>query len=719
MTVPNFLSLIKRELKFASSCNQKFKQLLFFIVFLSLISVIYLFIPFTGSGSTKRYDKISLNIRNVPEVQLTDKRGSWGRARDKKCTHWDCFNIYRCGRTGHDRISVYVYPLRKFVDENGVPATETISKDYFALLKTVINSKYYTANPQEACLFIPSIDTLNQGRLRLNLTSKALNSLPYWNNGENHVIFNMIAGGPPDYASVIELNTGNALVAGADFNTYTYRPKFDISIPVLSPFALKLKDIPTVANKHRKWLVISTQINLDPSYRSQLEQMAQMHQQLGVFDACHNNNNYAQRCDNIRTGKKYDYGHLLKSANFCLIFRGVRYGQLLLHEAMAADCIPVIVIDGAVMPFDTAIDWRHAAVFIMENHLGTLMDVLGDISHRKISQMQKTVRFLYNNYFASMEKIVLTALDIVQDRVYPHWGRTYDQINLSPEEKNTNPLFLPITAPKSQGFTAVILTYDRLESLFTLISRLSKVPSLMKVLVVWNHQKKHPPPLSQFPKIQKPINVIRTRANKLSNRFYPYDEIETEAILHIDDDIVMLTSDEVEFAYEVWREFPDRIVGFPSRTHIWDNTTQTWKYESEWTNEISMVLTGAAFLHKYWSYAYTKELPAAVRDWVDEQMNCEDIAMNFLVANVTNKAPIKVTPRKKFKCPECTNNEMLSADMTHMIERSQCVDKFAKAFGRMPLKSVEFRADPVLFKDPFPEKLKRFNDIGKIGRAHV
>lgn len=57
---------------------------------------------------------------------------------------------------------------------------------------------------------------------------------------------------------------------------------------------------------------------------------------------------------------------------------------------------------------------------------------------------------------------------------------------------------------------------------------------------------------------------------------------------------------------------------------------------------------------------------------------------------------------------------MLSADMGHMVERSQCVDKFTKAFGCMPLKSVEFRADPVLFKDPFPEKLKRFNDIGSL-----
>ena len=47
----------------------------------------------------------------------------------------------------------------------------------------------------------------------------------------------------------------------------------------------------------------------------------------------------------------------------------------------------------------------------------------------------------------------------------------------------------------------------------------------------------------------------------LSFRFYPYDEITTEAILSLDDDINMLTSDELEFGYQVWREFPDRLVG--------------------------------------------------------------------------------------------------------------------------------------------------------------
>lgn len=53
-----------------------------------------------------------------------------------------------------------------------------------------------------------------------------------------------------------------------------------------------------------------------------------------------------------------------------------------------------------------------------------------------------------------------------------------------------------------------------------------------------------------------PLKVVRTKENKLSNRFFPYDEIETEAVLAIDDDIIMLTSDELQFGYEVRERIP-------------------------------------------------------------------------------------------------------------------------------------------------------------------
>ena len=98
-------------------------------------------------------------------------------------------------------------------------------------------------------------------------------------------------------------------------------------------------------------------------------------------------------------------------------------------------------------------------------------------------------------------------------------------------------------------------------------------------------------------------------------------------------------------------------------------------------------------------------------------MNCEDIAMNFLIANATRKAPIKVAPRKKFKCytPQCYNQDMqLSGDHSHMVTRSECINLFTEKYGYLPLKQVEFRVDPVLFKDEIPEKHKKYVNIGSL-----
>lgn len=51
-------------------------------------------------------------------------------------------------------------------------------------------------------------------------------------------------------------------------------------------------------------------------------------------------------------------------------------------------------------------------------------------------------------------------------------------------------------------------------------------------------------------------------------------------------------------AHRVWREARDRIVGFPGRYHAWDLPHQSWLYNSNYSCELSMVLTGAAFFHK-------------------------------------------------------------------------------------------------------------------------
>ncbi|XP_063970876.1 exostosin-2-like [Lytechinus pictus] len=658
-----------------------------------------------------RYHIESYN--NLQEVKVSE--GSpLGAKTVQECHYHDCFDVYRCG-SDTNRISVYIYPMRKYVDESGVPITGQISREFYEVLNAIANSPFYTSNADQACLLVPSIDLLNQNTMRVKEMGQVLNRLPRWNGGTNHLLINMLPGTIPDFNTALDVPRGNAILAGGGFSSWTYRPGYDVSIPVFSTAMSTVKMSERPFDTVRPYLAVSTQAGIHDDYRTQLLTIASTNPDFQVLDECKTEEGLPDPFKRCQDNKAFSYPHILQDATFCIVLRRTRLGQAALSDALQAGCIPVIISDAYILPFSEVIDWKRASLVVREDRIPDLPDILHSIELEHIHQMRRQVRFLWKRYFSSMANITLTTLQIINDRVFPYKAKDYDWWNEpTPRRGAQNPLFFPIIPPKSHGFTAVVLTYDREQSLFEIIKQISQTPSLSKVLVVWNHQEKTPPPAERWPKINKPLKVVQTKENKLSNRFYPYDEIETECILAIDDDIIMLTPDELEFGYGVWREFPDRLVGFPSRLHLWDEAHGKWKYESEWMNDHSMVLTGAAFYHKYFSYAYTHKMSPHIKTWVDAHMNCEDIAMNFLIANITGKAPMKVTPRKKFKCPECTSVEMISADLNHMVERSECIMEFEKEYGMMPLKTVQFRADPVLYKDNVPEELKRYHTIGSL-----
>ena len=90
-----------------------------------------------------------------------------------------------------------------------------------------------------------------------------------------------------------------------------------------------------------------------------------------------------------------------------------------------------------------------------------------------------------------------------------------------------------------------------------------------------------------------------------------------------------------------------------------------------------------------------------IREKVDEYMNCEDIAMNFLVSHLTRKPPLKVTSRWTFRCLQCPIS--LSEDDSHFEERHRCINFFTSLYGYNPLLNTQFRADSVLFKTRIPQ----------------
>lgn len=177
MTIPT-----KQQLKPNSSTSTAYKHFflaVFLVLVVSIITTLLIIIFSISWENKKHYEKVSLaNIRNLPQVIIKDKV-LLANPRQSKCNYWNCFNVYKCGANGHehDRISIYVYPLKEYIDSRGIPATDTISQEFYAILNTIITSKYYTSDPSKACLFVPSIDLLSQSRFRANITSQALNTL--------------------------------------------------------------------------------------------------------------------------------------------------------------------------------------------------------------------------------------------------------------------------------------------------------------------------------------------------------------------------------------------------------------------------------------------------------------------------------------------------------------------------------------------------------------
>lgn len=52
--------------------------------------------------------------------------------------------------------------------------------------------------------------------------------------GKSHLIFNLIPGEHPHYNTILDVQTAEAILAGGSFSYSSYRPGFDVSIPVIN-----------------------------------------------------------------------------------------------------------------------------------------------------------------------------------------------------------------------------------------------------------------------------------------------------------------------------------------------------------------------------------------------------------------------------------------------------------------------------------------------------
>lgn len=653
--------------------------------------------------------------------------------KGKRCRMQSCFDFSLCQRNG---FKVYVYPQQK---------GEKISESYQNILSTIEGSRFYTSDPGQACLFVLSLDTLDRDQLSPqyvhNLKTK-VQSLPLWNNGRNHLIFNLYSGTWPDYTEDLGFDIGQAMLAKASISTENFRPNFDVSIPLFSKEHprtggdrgyLKYNTIPPF----RKYMLVFkgkrylTGIGSDT--RNALYHVHNA-EDVVLLTTCKHGKDWQKhkdaRCDKDNAEyDKYDYREMLHNSTFCLVPRGRRLGSFRFLEALQAACVPVMLSNGWELPFSEVIDWNTAAVIGDERLLLQIPSTVRSIHQDKILALRQQTQFLWEAYFSSMEKIVLTTLEIIQDRVLQQTSRSNLMWNSHPGGLFTLPqyssylgdfpfFYAKLGIKPHPKFTAVIHAVTPLVSqsqpILKLLVSVARSPYCAQIIVLWNCDKPLPAK-HRWPATSVPIIVIEGENKVMSSRFQPYDSIISDAVLSLDEDTVLSTT-EVDFAFTVWQSFPERIVGYPARSHFWDNNKERWGYTSKWTNDYSMVLTGAAIYHRYYHFLYTHFLPNSLKSMVDQLANCEDILMNFLVSAVTKLPTIKVTQKKQYKETMMAQSSRASrwADPDHFAQRQTCMNKFASWFGGMPLVHSQMRLDPILFKDQVSILRKKYREIERL-----
>ena len=111
------------------------------------------------------------------------------------------------------------------------------------------------------------------------------------------------------------------------------------------------------------------------------------------------------------------------------------------------------------------------------------------------------------------------------------------------------------TPPPSRDnakFTVYMNTFDRDSLLKRCIEHYGRIPHLIdKIIVSWNNINRDPPKPSQF-NIPIELIFIKEKIDTLNNRFRPHhDLITTDAILNVDDDII-ISYEDIEFAFSIW-----------------------------------------------------------------------------------------------------------------------------------------------------------------------
>ncbi|TPX68425.1 hypothetical protein CcCBS67573_g07201 [Chytriomyces confervae] len=261
--------------------------------------------------------------------------------------------------------------------------------------------------------------------------------------------------------------------------------------------------------------------------------------------------------------------------------------------------------------------------------------------------------------------------------------------------------------------TMIMNAYDRADTLINRLRHYETLAQLDRIIVVWNHQTIEPPfrvsqshlknaldtsnssiPEKQF---KVPVHILRQHNSSLNNRFLPFNEIQTDCIIAMDDDFDYRHS-HLAYAIRLFQgDFFNHAIYFRHMARMHRKQKDgTWKYMTDPEHGASIVLPTGMVFHRKYLDMYTYALPQHARDIVDSKVNGEDILFNLMVANATRSGPVFVNLFSRgIALPG------LWWKPAHMENRSLCLTRLIKeVFGGL---------SPLMYTTTF------FKGVGKDG----
>ncbi|KAG0579874.1 hypothetical protein KC19_4G130500 [Ceratodon purpureus] len=325
-------------------------------------------------------------------------------ARFPLCSMDACFNYTKCESS--EELLIFTY---------NTPAPP---KRYFSRIN---ESKYFTADPNKACIFLVFLDADD------NPWPPHPSTLPHWNDGRNHalVIFaDKWAQRGPHQASI-----GMASVMASDIHETTYRPGFDISIPL--PGNFHVHEMQPVKILERKYLATFRGLRYlgrtgEGVFRS-YDSFRGMHNGKDVIVATscdHPINNMNREkdpaigvhCDeDALIHRNYTFNDLMNTT-FALVPAGVQPSSYRFIEVLSAGAIPVLIADNYVKPFDTLILWYKCLLQFPTTEMHRIVGALRAMKAEEIVKRQEYCLAIYEEFLKDDETLMRSTVRALKAR---------------------------------------------------------------------------------------------------------------------------------------------------------------------------------------------------------------------------------------------------------------------------------------------------------------